>query len=198
MAGLCEIIERRVEQGFKLQPRDLRINSRARRIARPRQVAMYLIRVHTPMSFPQIGNYFQGRDHTTSLYACRRVVKLMQEDSEFAAKVESIRQSLVGVIPIHEGLAAVTIAEGLKSFPFSVFDLNFGPFIVPIAPLPPSRAMEDLRHSGAESASHAAFYSEVRQSPPSPLASKGVQIGQPVPPTSAAYLDTHKFSGART
>lgn len=60
-------------------------------------------------------------------------------------------------------------------------------------------APANLRQSEIKPVPHGAFYSEVvRQTRPTSLASKGVQIGQPSPPTPAAFLDTHPFSGVRT
>lgn len=200
MAGLCEIIERRVTEYCELQPWDLRGKSRARKIARARQIAMYLVRMHTPMTLPQIGNYFGKRDHSTVLHAIWRVIELMQKDAEFAAKVESIRQSLVGNVPPHWVLAAISITNVrvCSDITGSLSRFNPAPFSIAGAVSPPLQcAPANLRHSEAKPASHAAFYSEVRQSSHLPLA-KGVQNGQPVPPIPAAYLDTRKFCGART
>ena len=61
-----------VARHFGLRVRDLSSASRSPRIAMPRQIAMYLVRRHCGLSYPEIGQRF-GRHHTTVLHACRRV-----------------------------------------------------------------------------------------------------------------------------
>jgi chromosomal replication initiator protein len=67
---------------------------RARSVARPRQVAMYLARELTPLSLPQIGRRFD-RDHTTVLHACRTIAALVAADSRFAEHIDAMRRRLV-------------------------------------------------------------------------------------------------------
>ncbi len=88
-----EIIER-VAHHFGLEPAQLTGRSRKREIARPRQIAMYLIREETDASLPQIGGLLDGRDHSTVLYGCERVAELMDEDLEFRREVMTVRQRL--------------------------------------------------------------------------------------------------------
>jgi chromosomal replication initiator protein len=68
--------------------------SRSQAIARPRQVAMYLLREETGASLPQIGALLGGRDHTTVLYGCERIADLIEEDDEMRREVVSLRQRL--------------------------------------------------------------------------------------------------------
>jgi len=68
--------------------------SRSRSIARPRQVAMYLLREETGASLPRIGAMLGGRDHTTVLYGCERIADLIEEDAEMRREVVSLRQRL--------------------------------------------------------------------------------------------------------
>ncbi len=68
--------------------------SRSKAIARPRQVAMYLLREETGASLPQIGAMLGGRDHTTVLYGCERIADLIEEDAEMRREVVSLRQRL--------------------------------------------------------------------------------------------------------
>jgi len=68
--------------------------SRSRAIARPRQIAMYLVREETGASLPQIGAMLGKRDHTTILYGCERIAGLIEEDSAFRREVTSLRQNL--------------------------------------------------------------------------------------------------------
>jgi chromosomal replication initiator protein len=71
--------------------------SRSQAIARPRQVAMYLLRKETGASLPQIGALLGGRDHTTVLYGCERIADLIEEDAEMRREVVSLRQRLHSV-----------------------------------------------------------------------------------------------------
>lgn len=69
---------------------------RHRSFARPRQVAMYLARETTPKSFPDIGRFFGGRDHTTVIHAIKAVERLCRDDEDFAVDVEVLRERLAG------------------------------------------------------------------------------------------------------
>ena len=89
-----EDIQRKTAEFYKLEVRDFHSPQRARRVARPRQVAMYLSRKLTTRSLPEIGRRFGGRDHTTVLHACRRVEELCAEDSVFRQEVDFLQQML--------------------------------------------------------------------------------------------------------
>jgi chromosomal replication initiator protein len=89
-----EDIQRKTAEFYKLDLRDFQSAGRARRIARPRQVAMYLARELTMRSLPEIGKRFGGRDHTTVLHACRRIAALCQEDPLFKQEVDFLKQVL--------------------------------------------------------------------------------------------------------
>ncbi|MFO7740690.1 MAG: chromosomal replication initiator protein DnaA [Anaerolineae bacterium] len=93
-----EIIER-VAHHFGLESDQLKGRSRKREIARPRQVAMYLIREETEASLPQIGNLLGGRDHSTVLYGCDRVTELLEEDGDLRRAVTTLRQHLYDRTP---------------------------------------------------------------------------------------------------
>lgn len=68
--------------------------SRSRTVARPRQIAMYLIREETGTSLPQIGALLGGRDHTTVLYGCERIADLIEEDASLRSEVVALRQQI--------------------------------------------------------------------------------------------------------
>jgi chromosomal replication initiator protein len=70
--------------------------SRSKTIARPRQVAMYLLREETGASLPRIGALLGGRDHTTVLYGCERISDLIEEDAEMRRELVTLRQRLYG------------------------------------------------------------------------------------------------------
>ena len=67
---------------------------RARAIARPRQIAMYLIREETGSSLPEIGALLGGRDHTTILYGCEHIADLIEQDSQLRREIGSLRECL--------------------------------------------------------------------------------------------------------
>jgi chromosomal replication initiator protein len=89
-----EDIQRKTAEFYKLDVKDFHSPQRARRVARPRQVAMYLARKLTTRSLPEIGRRFGGRDHTTVLHACRRIEALIGEDSLFRQEVDFLSQML--------------------------------------------------------------------------------------------------------
>ena len=67
---------------------------RARSIARPRQIAMYLAKNLTTSSYPEIGRKFGGRDHTTIMHAVKKIEELLIHDSELSNDVELLRSLL--------------------------------------------------------------------------------------------------------
>jgi len=68
--------------------------SRSRSIARPRQIAMYLLREETGASLPRIGAMLGGRDHTTILYGCERIADLIEGDADLRREIGTLRQEL--------------------------------------------------------------------------------------------------------
>lgn len=74
-------IQKMVADYYDLSLSDLLSKSRARSIARPRQMAMALAKEFTQMSLPDIGRAFGGRDHTTVMHACKKINELKQEDA---------------------------------------------------------------------------------------------------------------------
>jgi chromosomal replication initiator protein len=64
---------------YKITPDDLYGSSRIAAIALARQIAMYICREQTNLSLPKIGQLFGGRDHTTVMYAQRKIAEFMSE-----------------------------------------------------------------------------------------------------------------------
>jgi len=89
-----EEIQRRVAEHFKIRLSDMSSARRARVVARPRQVAMYLAKQLTSRSLPEIGRAFGGRDHTTVMHAVRKVDELCRDDQAFAEDVELLTRML--------------------------------------------------------------------------------------------------------
>ena len=75
-----ENIQRTVSEYFKIRINDLTSRRRSRSVTRPRHFAMALAKELTKHSLPEIGAAFGGRDHTTVLYACRKIAKLRVQD----------------------------------------------------------------------------------------------------------------------
>ena len=87
-------IQKRVAEHYNIRLADMHSARRARAVARPRQVAMYLAKQLTSRSLPEIGRKFGGRDHTTVMHAVRKVEELKTVDSSFADDVELLRRML--------------------------------------------------------------------------------------------------------
>jgi chromosomal replication initiator protein len=89
-----EEIQRKVAEHWSIRLTDMTSARRARNVARPRQVAMYLAKQLTSRSLPEIGRKFGNRDHTTVMHAVSRVAELMAGDTEFQESVELLRRML--------------------------------------------------------------------------------------------------------
>ena len=89
-----EEIQKRVAEHYNIRLTDMSSARRARAVARPRQVAMYLAKQLTQRSLPEIGRKFGNRDHTTVMHAVSRVGELMARDAVFAEDVELLRRLL--------------------------------------------------------------------------------------------------------
>lgn len=91
-----EEIQRKVAEHWNIRLTDMASSRRARAVARPRQVAMYLAKQLTSRSLPEIGRRFGNRDHTTVMHAVARVGELMERDAAFGEQVELLRRMLEG------------------------------------------------------------------------------------------------------
>ena len=89
-----EEIQRKVAERWNIRLADMTSARRARAVARPRQVAMFLAKQLTSRSLPEIGRKFGNRDHTTVMHAIARVTELMELDAAFAEDVELLRRML--------------------------------------------------------------------------------------------------------
>ncbi len=89
-----EEIQKKVAEHFNIRLADMHSARRARQVARPRQVAMYLAKQLTSRSLPEIGRKFGGRDHTTVMHAVKKVEELRDADSSFDEDIELLRRML--------------------------------------------------------------------------------------------------------
>ena len=91
-----ESIQRTVAEFFKIKVGDMYSKRRPAHIARARQVAMYFAKELTQKSFPEIGEAFGGRDHTTVMHAVKRIAELRQHDQEWNRQLHVLDQTLRG------------------------------------------------------------------------------------------------------
>jgi chromosomal replication initiator protein len=87
-------IKKVVAEYYKIRVADLLSPRRSRTITRPRQVAMALAKELTTHSLPEIGDAFGGRDHTTVLHACRKVVELKESDARINEDYSNLLRTL--------------------------------------------------------------------------------------------------------
>ena len=90
-----EEIQKTVATYFNIKVSELRSAKRVKNLVLPRQIAMYLSRQLTAYSFPDIGDRFGGKDHSTIIYAIKKMEKQMEEDVQLKTSIESIRAMLI-------------------------------------------------------------------------------------------------------
>ena len=89
-------IQRKVADYYNIRLSDLLSARRSRTIARPRQVAMYLSKLLTTRSLPEIGRKFGGRDHTTVIHAVKKIESLQSSDAAIQEEVDILSRALEG------------------------------------------------------------------------------------------------------
>ncbi len=89
-----EDIQRVVSKHYNVSRSDLLSSRRTRTIVRPRQIAMYLSKMLTPRSLPEIGRRFGGRDHTTVLHAVRKIEELAASDNGLQQEIEMLKRNI--------------------------------------------------------------------------------------------------------
>lgn len=92
----CNTITEAVARYFDIRPDDFKSKKRSRDIAYPRQIAMFLCRELTDMSLPKIGQAFGGRDHTTVIHACEKIVEEFKSNSETKRAINELKKNLAG------------------------------------------------------------------------------------------------------
>src|SRR5690554_594714 len=91
---MADILQKTADH-FSVKPDDVKGKSRRQELVIPRQIAMYLIRELTPHSFPEIGSFFSGRDHSTVMYAVNKVQNLLDQAAPIAREVRALKEALV-------------------------------------------------------------------------------------------------------
>lgn len=85
-----EIILKVISEELKVSIEDLKSSSRRREISTTRQIGMYLMRQHTDLSLPRIGEEFGGKDHTTVMYSCDKIAKKIDKDLDLREMVSQL------------------------------------------------------------------------------------------------------------
>ncbi len=85
-----EIILQVISEELKVSIEDLKSSSRRREISTARQIGMYLMRQHTDLSLPRIGEEFGGKDHTTVMYSCDKIAKKIEKDRELRETISQL------------------------------------------------------------------------------------------------------------
>jgi chromosomal replication initiator protein len=89
-----ETVQKTVADHFKLRVADLKSKRRQRAFAHPRQIAMFLARKLTNASYPEIGEKFGGKDHTTVMHNVRKIEDTLDKDLDLKAHVEALERQL--------------------------------------------------------------------------------------------------------
>ncbi len=89
-----EVIQREVASYFEVKLHDLKGPKRHRAVAHPRMIAMYLSRQLTPMSYPEIGSRFGGKDHSTIISAVQKIEKRIAEDPSLKSVISTLTARL--------------------------------------------------------------------------------------------------------
>ncbi|WP_347267805.1 chromosomal replication initiator protein DnaA [Paracoccus sp. (in: a-proteobacteria)] len=89
-----EEIQRKVAEHYNIRLADMIGPKRVRTVARPRQIAMYLSKVMTSRSLPEIGRRFGGRDHTTIMHGVKKIEELRSADRSLAEDIDLLRRLL--------------------------------------------------------------------------------------------------------
>lgn len=87
-------IQKKVADYYKIRVSDMHSKRRPKQIAVPRQIAMYLSKKLTQKSFPEIGDLFGGKDHTTVIYACQKIESERRINEELNHELHVLEQSL--------------------------------------------------------------------------------------------------------
>ncbi len=90
-----EIIVEVVARAYNITVNDIMSNKRSKEIIVPRQICMFLCRSELNMTYPKIGEFFGGKDHSTVLHACNKIeTGLKDNDTELSIRIDSIKKRL--------------------------------------------------------------------------------------------------------
>ncbi|MCF6266392.1 MAG: chromosomal replication initiator protein DnaA [Desulfuromusa sp.] len=90
-----EKIQKKVAEHFQIKTIELKSSKRLKNIVFPRQIAMYICRNMTSLSYPEIGSKFGGKDHSTIIHAIKKIERIMKEDIQVKKTIEKLIEKLV-------------------------------------------------------------------------------------------------------
>tara|TARA_B100000427_G_C15471698_1_gene578863 strand:- start:736 stop:1458 length:723 start_codon:yes stop_codon:yes gene_type:complete len=90
-----DLIQSVVCKFFKISKTEMLSSRRSRYLVRPRQVAIYLTKILTSKSLPEIGREFSGRDHTTIIHSVKTIEKLKKTDNDISNNIESLKNQIL-------------------------------------------------------------------------------------------------------
>ncbi|HWI41568.1 MAG TPA: chromosomal replication initiator protein DnaA [Verrucomicrobiae bacterium] len=90
-----EMIQKHVADTYGVKVSELKSDKRVKTLVVPRQIAIYLCRELTKASFPEIGDKFGGKDHSTIIHSVRKIEKLLAQDPDLKAALESLKKGLL-------------------------------------------------------------------------------------------------------
>ena len=91
--GVAEV-QNAVAARFGVRVADIKSKKRTKTLVFPRQLAMYLSRDLTELSYPEIGRHFGGKDHTTIMHACRKIEKEKEKGGDVALMIDALTRTL--------------------------------------------------------------------------------------------------------
>ena len=89
-----EMIQKHVADHFRIKLSELKSDKRIKTLVVPRQIAIYICRELTKASYPEIGEKFGGKDHSTIIHSVKKIEKQMAADAEFKGTVEDLKKRL--------------------------------------------------------------------------------------------------------
>ena len=90
-----DLIQSTVCKFFKISKNEMLSSRRSRYLVRPRQTAIYLTKILTSKSLPEIGREFSNRDHTTIIHSVKTIEKLKKEDSELSSNIDNLKNKIL-------------------------------------------------------------------------------------------------------
>ena len=90
-----DLIQSSVCKHFKISKNEMLSSRRSRYLVRPRQVAIFLTKILTSKSLPEIGREFSNRDHTTIIHSIKTIEKLKKEDNELNQRIDNLKNQIL-------------------------------------------------------------------------------------------------------
>ena len=90
-----DLIQTVVCKFFKINKNEMLSSRRSRYLVRPRQTAIYLTKILTPKSLPEIGREFSNRDHTTIIHSVKTIERLKENDKDMAENINNLKNQIL-------------------------------------------------------------------------------------------------------